>query len=178
MNLPTAIQPNFFFLTAVVYMIYCRSAKYKYTRFSPAFCLYKEGKFKNGYYLPTIREILRTWSCRALGLCLLTKHLTVRYCLLPCGILSCFPKYSTMRRFKNSLKDYCFNHQCQSLTAVIIPIVISASIILLNCLSLRNYLLNLKILIRLLCCLHKVFTICYMYEPICWQNPIIMPWCP
>ena len=79
-------------------------------------------------------------------------------------------KYSSIRRFKNWFKDYYFYHQSQSLTAAIIPIVIIAIIIFSNPFSLRNYLLNLKTAIRVLCCLHKVFTICYIYEPFCRQN--------
>ena len=104
----------------------------------------------------------------ALELCLLTEHLTARCCLLPCGMLSCVPKYSFIRRFKNSFKDYYFAHQCQSLAAIIIPIVIIA---LSNRFSLRNYLLHVK---NPLCCLHKVFTICYIYEPFCRENIIFM----
>ena len=64
----------------------------------------------------------------------------------------------------------------QSLTAVINPIVIIAIIILSNPFSLRNYLLQ-KIPIMFLCHLHKVFTICYIYEPFCRQNPIFVSQC-
>ena len=118
---------------------------------------------------------IRTWSGLALRLCLLLEHLTTRCCVSPCGMLSGVPKYSSIRWFKNPFKDYYFDHQSQSLTAAIIPTVIITIIILSNPFSLRYYLLNLKTVTRFLCCLHKVFTICYiLLYTFCRQSPIFL----
>ena len=82
-----------------------------------------------GYYLPTIRWIFRTWSGLALGLCLLTEHLTAWCCLLPCRIcrpwmLSRVPKYSSIRSFRNSFKDYYFDHQSQCLNHWLLSLIL------------------------------------------------------